>query len=73
MLDPIMSSGVTQVAIVEFDSHVELKRDFTTDSDEIARELKSLQRGCHTRCGLFFRETVRQAASWLQAGPAARQ
>ena len=45
MLDPIMSSGVTQVAIVEFDSHVELKRDFTTNSDEIARELKSLQRG----------------------------
>jgi VWFA-related protein len=45
MLDPLMSSGLTQIAIVEFDSHVELKRDFTKNSDEIARELKNLQRG----------------------------
>jgi VWFA-related protein len=45
MLDAIMSSGVTQVAIVEFDSHVELKRDFTTNSNEIAGELKTLQPG----------------------------
>ncbi len=45
MLDPLMSSGLTQVAIVEFDSHVELKRDFTTNADEISRELKNLKRG----------------------------
>ena len=45
MLDPLMSSGLTQVAIVEFDSHVELKRDFTTNADEISLELKNLQRG----------------------------
>ena len=45
MLDPLMSSGLTQVAIVEFDSHVELKRDFTANADEILLELKNLQRG----------------------------
>jgi VWFA-related protein len=45
MLDPLMGSGLTQVAIVEFDSHVELKRDFTTNADEISLELKNLQRG----------------------------
>lgn len=45
MLDPLMSSGLTQVAIVEFDSHVELKRDFTTNADEISLGLKNLQRG----------------------------
>lgn len=45
MLNPLMSSGLTQVAIVEFDSHVELKRDFTTNADEISLELKKLQRG----------------------------
>ena len=45
MLDPLMSSGLTQVAIVEFDSHVELKQDFKANADQISRELKSLQHG----------------------------
>jgi len=45
MLDPLMSEGLTQVAIVEFDSQVELKRDFTTNSSVIREELKNLQSG----------------------------
>jgi VWFA-related protein len=45
MLDPLMSEGLTQVAIVEFDSQVELKRDFTTNSSVIRQELRNLQAG----------------------------
>jgi len=45
MLDPLMSEGLTRVAIVEFDSRVELQQDFTSDGREIARELKNLQAG----------------------------
>jgi VWFA-related protein len=45
MLDPLMSAGLTQAAIVEFDSRVELKRDFTPDGSLIARELKNLEAG----------------------------
>jgi hypothetical protein len=35
-LDPLMSDGLTQVAVVECDSHMELKQDFTTDASVIA-------------------------------------
>jgi len=45
MLDPLMSEGLTQVAIVEFDSQVELKQDFTTNASSIRQELKRLQAG----------------------------
>jgi VWFA-related protein len=45
MLDPLMSEGLTQVAIVEFDSVVEVKQDFTTNAGLIALELKKLQAG----------------------------
>jgi VWFA-related protein len=45
MLDPLMSEGLTQVAIVEFDSVVELKQDFTTNISLIRQELKRLQAG----------------------------
>jgi len=45
MLDPLMSEGLTQVAIVEFDSQVELKRDFTSNSSVLRQELKNLQAG----------------------------
>jgi len=43
MLDPLMTEGLTQVAIVEFDSQVELKQDFTTNAGLIRQELKRLQ------------------------------
>ena len=45
MLDPLMTEGLTQVAIVEFDSQVELKQDFTTNASLIRQELKRLQAG----------------------------
>ena len=70
MLDPLMSSGLTQVAIVEFDSHVELKRDFTTNADEISLELKNLQRGDG---GAAILDAVYFSESLLNKVPADRQ
>jgi VWFA-related protein len=45
MLEPLFSQGQTQCALVEFDSTVELTRDFTDDADLIAKDFKNLQPG----------------------------
>ena len=45
MLDPILEAGSGRVAIVEFDSHVELIQDFTGNSERIAGTLGELQPG----------------------------
>jgi VWFA-related protein len=45
MLDPLVEDGHGSVAIVEFDSHVELGQDFSSNSAQIARTLRDLQPG----------------------------
>jgi VWFA-related protein len=45
MIEPLLSAGETQVAIVEFDSTVETARDFTSDPSLIASGLKNLHPG----------------------------
>lgn len=45
MLDPLFSQGTARVALVEFDSQVELARDFTKDPSLIAADLTALQSG----------------------------
>jgi VWFA-related protein len=45
MLDPLLAQGQSQIALVEFDSTVELARDFTNDASLIAKDLKGLQPG----------------------------
>jgi len=45
MLDPMLEAGLGRVAIVEFDSQVELVQDFSSDSERIAGNLKGLQAG----------------------------
>ncbi len=45
MLDPIIESGRGRVAIVEFDSDVQLVQDFSSNSERIAQNLKGLQAG----------------------------
>jgi len=45
MLDPLFEAGKAKVAIVEFDSQVELTRNFTRDASLIADDLKNLQPG----------------------------
>src|SRR5216684_6922004 len=45
MLDPLLEAGRGRVAIVEFDSDVQLVQDFSSNSERIAQNLKGLQPG----------------------------
>src|ERR1700719_4547119 len=45
MLDPLVAEGRGRVAIVEFDSQVELVQDFSSKSEKTAETLKALQPG----------------------------
>jgi VWFA-related protein len=45
MLDPLVASGLGNVAIVEFDGQVQLTQDFTSTAERIAQTLKELQPG----------------------------
>jgi len=45
MLQPIFDQADAEIALVEFDSTVELTQDFTGEGSLIARELKNLQQG----------------------------
>jgi VWFA-related protein len=45
MLDPILRQGQTRAALIEFDSAVEVTRNFTKDPSLVLDDLKSLQAG----------------------------
>jgi len=45
MLDPLFSQGTARVALVEFDSQVNLTRDFTKDENLISDDLTNLRPG----------------------------
>jgi hypothetical protein len=45
MLDPILGQGQAQVAVVEFDTAVEVVQNFTHDQARVAADLKSLSPG----------------------------
>lgn len=45
MLDPLFSLGTARVALVEFDSHVDLVRNFTGDQSLVNDDLRNLQAG----------------------------
>lgn len=45
MINPLLDQGNTEVAIVEFDSKVNLVRDFTRDEKQVRGELRKLRRG----------------------------
>jgi VWFA-related protein len=45
MLDPLFSLGTARVAVVEFDSQVELIRNFTKEATLVEDDLKNLQPG----------------------------
>jgi VWFA-related protein len=45
MLDPLFALGTARAAIVEFDSQVELTRDFTKDESLIDADLSNIQAG----------------------------
>src|ERR1700728_384159 len=45
MLDPLFSLGTARVAVVEFDSQVEITRNFTRDASLVEDDLSNLQPG----------------------------
>jgi len=45
MLDPLFALGTSRVAVVEFDSHVSLTRNFTEDEASVDADLGNLQPG----------------------------
>ena len=45
MLDPLFALGTARVAVVEFDSQVELTRNFTKDASLVGDDLRNLQPG----------------------------
>jgi VWFA-related protein len=45
MLDPLFVPGTNRVALVEFDSHVNLTQNFTNDANLIADDLSNLRPG----------------------------
>ncbi len=45
MLDPLFTLGATRAAVVEFDSQVDLTRNFTKDATLVEDDLKNLQPG----------------------------
>jgi VWFA-related protein len=45
MLDPLFTLGTARVAVVEFDSEVDLTRNFTKDATLVEDDLRNLQRG----------------------------
>jgi VWFA-related protein len=45
MLDPLFTLGTARVAVVEFDSQVELTRNFTKDATLVEDDLRNLQPG----------------------------
>src|SRR5262249_43280554 len=45
MLDPLKGQEGTRIAIVEFDSHVHLVRDFAANDDVVRNELKKIKPG----------------------------
>jgi VWFA-related protein len=45
MLSPLFEAGTSRVAVVEFDSHVELTRNFTKDEALVDADLTNLQPG----------------------------
>jgi VWFA-related protein len=70
MLDPLLESGAGRIAIVEFDSQVELVQDFSGNSERVAGKLKSLQAGDE---GAAIVDAVDFSVKLLEKAPKERQ
>ncbi len=70
MLDPMVEAGLGRVAIVEFDSHVWLVQDFSSDSERIAQNLRGLQAGDG---GAAILDAVDYSVKLLEKAPKERQ
>jgi VWFA-related protein len=70
MLEPILSAGETQVALVEFDSKVQLEQGFTESPQRVAKDLKDLQPGDG---GAAILDAVKYSVDLLNQVPQGRQ
>jgi VWFA-related protein len=70
MLEPIVSQGHAQVAVVEFDSQVHSIHDFTGNADRITQDLKDLQAGDG---GAAILDAVDYSVKLLEKAPQERQ
>jgi len=70
MLNPLFESGTAHVAVVEFDGHVELTRNFTQDEAVIDADLTSLQPGDD---GAAILDAIGYAIHLLENEPEDRQ
>jgi VWFA-related protein len=70
MLEPILSAGETQVALVEFDSKVQLAQDFTESPQRIAEDLNDLKPGDG---GAAILDAVKYSVDLLNQVPQGRQ
>ncbi|HTW59788.1 MAG TPA: VWA domain-containing protein [Terriglobales bacterium] len=70
MLDPLFALGTARVAIVEFDSQVELTRNFTQDESLISGELENLRPGDD---GAAILDAVAYSINLLKQEPDGRQ
>jgi len=70
MLDPMVESGLGRVAIVEFDSQVQLVQDFTSNSERTAENLRGLEAGDG---GAAILDAVDYSVKLLEKAPKERQ
>lgn len=70
MLGPLFALGTARVAMVEFDSHVELTRNFTQDENLIDADLTNLQPGDD---GAAILDAVAYSINLLKHEPEERQ
>lgn len=70
MLDPLFAAVTARVAIVEFDSHVDLTRKFTSDESLIDADLANLQPG---DSGATILDAVAYSINLLKQEPEGRQ
>ena len=66
MLDPLFTMGTARVAVVEFDSHVNLTRNFTSDATLVEDDLTNLQPGDG---GATILDAVRYSVDLLKQEP----
>jgi VWFA-related protein len=70
MLAPILDQPDTQIAVLTFDSRLNLAQDFTSDGTQLANRLHSLPAGDH---GAAILDAVQYSVRLLNKAPEARQ
>lgn len=70
MLEPMFALGAARVAVVEFDSHVDLTRNFTRDQSLVRDDLRNLQPGDG---GATILDAIDTSINLLKQEPEGRQ